>query len=205
MCWSSLFLRACATTNITNMGFDNATTSGSGSELFDACYRQHSGVSDAVMLCITQKLHLQQQSLASNVNTWMAVLAGAIIFIMQLGFAMLCAGAVRRKNVSNTLLKNLLDACGAAIAWFACGYAFAFGGDNPDKGFTFLGSSNFFLTGTVSYSSWFFQYTFSAAAVTVIAGTLAGKPCVFGVDLWMFFNVDCPHLLFSLYVQSVAR
>lgn len=27
-----------------------------------------------------------------------------------LGFAMLCAGAVRRKNVQNTMLKNLLDA-----------------------------------------------------------------------------------------------
>ena len=35
---------------------------------------------------------------------------------MQSGFAMLCAGAVRKKNVQNTMLKNLLDACGAALA-----------------------------------------------------------------------------------------
>ena len=47
---------------------------------------------------------------------------------MQAGFAMLCAGSVRRKNAQNTMLKNLLDACGAAIAFFCVGYAFAFGG-----------------------------------------------------------------------------
>lgn len=47
---------------------------------------------------------------------------------MQAGFAMLCAGSVRRKNAQNTMLKNLLDACGAAVAFFCVGYGFAFGG-----------------------------------------------------------------------------
>ena len=60
---------------------------------------------------------------------------GALVFFMQAGFAMLCAGSVRKKNTQNTMLKNLLDACGAAIAYFFFGYAIAFGdsGDNSTK------------------------------------------------------------------------
>eukprot|EP00970_Alexandrium_tamarense_P003422 scaffold536_cov193-Alexandrium_tamarense.AAC.1 len=50
------------------------------------------------------------------------------IFSLQAGFAMLCAGSVRKKNVTNTMLKNLLDACGAALGFYSVGYAFAYGG-----------------------------------------------------------------------------
>jgi len=97
------------------------------------------------------------------------------VFSMQLGFAMLCAGCVRRKNISNTLLKNLLDACGAALAYFAVGFAFSFGGDDPANGVTFAGTTSFFLVNFDQYAFWFFQYAFSAAAVTIIAGTLAER------------------------------
>jgi ammonia channel protein AmtB len=91
------------------------------------------------------------------------------ICFFKAGFAMLCAGCVQRKNVQNTLLKNLLDACGASIAFFAVGYAFAFGGTtsnvDPTNGTkTFMGTSNFFLVDVEDLSFWFFQYVFSAAA-----------------------------------------
>ena len=103
----------------------------------------------------------------------------ALVFFMQAGFAMLCAGSVRRKNAQNTMLKNLLDACGAAIAFFTVGYAFAFGGEsnpNVDKTVTtFLGTENFFGKGEVDLAFFFFQYTFSAASVTIVAGTLAER------------------------------
>ena len=89
---------------------------------------------------------------------------------------MLCAGAVRKKNVQNTLLKNLLDACGSSIAFYAVGYAFAFGGMDPKSGEkTFVGTSNFFLMDVDDFSLWFFQYAFSAAATTIVAGTLAER------------------------------
>jgi len=41
---------------------------------------------------------------------------------MQAGFAMLCAGSVRQKNVKNIMLKNLLDACGGALGFYTIGY-----------------------------------------------------------------------------------
>jgi ammonium transporter, Amt family len=80
---------------------------------------------------------------------------------------MLCAGCVRKKNIQNTLLKNLLDACGASVAFFSVGYGFAYGGTtslgHPTTK-SFLGTSNFFLIGVEDFAFWFFQYVFSAAA-----------------------------------------
>jgi len=94
---------------------------------------------------------------------------------MQCGFAMLCAGSVRQKNVKNILLKNLLDACGGAIGFWSVGYALALGG-----GGKFVGDENkyFFLRGLSSgadYIGWFFQFAFAATAATIVAGTVAER------------------------------
>jgi len=116
---------------------------------------------------------------ASDGNTdFLFVIAGTIVFFMQIGFAMLCAGSVRKKNAQNTMLKNILDCCGAAIAWFCVGYGFAFGGQYDDDntgGKTFIGSDNFFNTGNFEYGFWFFQYTLAAVTVTIVGGALAER------------------------------
>jgi len=81
--------------------------------------------------------------------------------------------------ITHTLVAILLDACGAAVAFFCVGFAFAFGGEtnpNSDKSkTTFIGTENFFGTGEFNMSFFFFQYTFSAACVTIVAGTLAER------------------------------
>lgn len=133
-------------------------------------------VSDRVFLeCVIEAEH---ETTNTYIRSIALVLAGVLVFSMQTGFAMLCAGCVRKKNVQNTLLKNLLDACGASIAFFSVGYAFAFGNttaiDAPTTK-SFMGTTNFFLVGVEDLSFWFFQYVFSAAAVTIIAGTLAER------------------------------
>ena len=65
------------------------------------------------------------------------------------------------------------------MAYFVCGYGFAFGGETSrsagDAGTTFIGLSNFFSTGDYDLPFYFFQYTFSAASVTIVAGTLAER------------------------------
>jgi Ammonium Transporter Family len=104
------------------------------------------------------------------------IVAAVLVFIMQAGFAMVCAGAVRKKNIQNTMLKNLLDTCGAAVAFYTFGFALAFGGsnyDNPQK--TFMGTANFLLWDVQDLSFWLFNYAFSAASVTIVAGTLAER------------------------------
>ena len=56
------------------------------------------------------------------------------------------------------MLKNLLDACGAAIAFYCVGFALAFGGQNDRTDITFVGSTNFFSMGDVDQAFWFFEY-----------------------------------------------
>lgn len=50
---------------------------------------------------------------------------------------------MRAKNVKNILLKNVIDVCIGALAWWAVGFAFAFGecGENG-----FIGHANFFTS-----------------------------------------------------------
>ena len=62
------------------------------------------------MKCIIEQLLLQDTYDQNYSSTIFLVYSAALVFFMQAGFAMLCAGAVRKKNVQNTMLKNLLDA-----------------------------------------------------------------------------------------------
>jgi ammonia channel protein AmtB len=66
-------------------------------------------------------------NLETSVDEMFVLLSGYLVFVMQAGFAMLTAGSVRTKNTKNVLLKNALDACVGAIAYFIFGYAFAYG------------------------------------------------------------------------------
>jgi Amt family ammonium transporter len=137
------------------------------------------GIYTDVLECVSEQLEekaaTQAATQAADLLSWLLVIAGALVFFMQAGFAMLCGGCVRQKNLQNTMLKNLLDACGAAIAFYCVGYAFAFGGQNDRTDITFVGVDNFFSTGEVDKAFWFFEYAFSAASVTIVAGTLAER------------------------------
>jgi Amt family ammonium transporter len=123
--------------------------------------------------CIVSNADIGARQFARDV---LLVFAAALIFFMQAGFAMLCAGCVRKKNVQNTMLKNLLDACGASIAYFLVGFAFSFGGMNTDSAEkTFIGKTNFFMKDVDDPAFWLFHYAFSAASATIVAGTLAER------------------------------
>jgi len=145
-------------------------------ELIEQCFAAAEETStEDILRCVSYQLqnHSGTREFSRNV---LLVYSAALVFFMQAGFAMLCAGAVRKKNVQNTMLKNLLDACGAALAFFCVGFAFAFGGNDPtDPQKTFIGSSNFFLVDVDDLAFWLFQYAFSAASATIVAGTLAER------------------------------
>ena len=53
---------------------------------------------------------LQLETLDSGLKSLKIIFTSILMFVMQAGFAMLCAGSVRTKNVRNTILKNFLDA-----------------------------------------------------------------------------------------------
>jgi len=113
-----------------------------------------------------------------GVNTFFLIFAASLVFYMQTGFAMLCAGFVRNKNVQNSLLKNIIDACGASLGFYTLGYAFAFGGNgvvSDNARATFIGTDNFFLMGVEDKAVWLFQFAFAATSATIVAGTLAER------------------------------
>ena len=119
---------------------------------------------------ILTEVKAQSEFFDSSMKVMLLVYSSSLVFIMQAGFAMICSGCVRKKNVQNTILKNLLDICGSSIAFFFVGYAFAYGGEDPNKK-TFIGSSDFLLTGGASkddtgiyYVFWWFQFSFAATA-----------------------------------------
>ena len=81
----------------------------SSTEIFEAC--QDAGDSqEEQMKCVIDRLLQQDIHDQDYSSTIFLVYSAALVFFMQAGFAMLCAGAVRKKNVQNTMLKNLLDA-----------------------------------------------------------------------------------------------
>ena len=112
-------------------------------------------------------------------NLWVFI-AGILVFFMQAGFALVEAGLTRAKNVVNIFAKNMADAVIGILAFFATGYAFAFGG-----GGDWIGTENFLLTGYDDYSAidgglspattFFFQAVFAATAVTIASGAMAER------------------------------
>ena len=115
-------------------------------------------------------------------DTGWTLLAGVLVMFMQAGFAMLTAGFIRSKNVSNMLMKNVLDFAIGSITFWAVGFALMFGAGN-----LLFGTQGFFLSDsgeTFASLSWtqvpleckyFFQLVFAATAATIVAGALAER------------------------------
>ena len=58
--------------------------------------------------------------------TW--ILVGiTLVFFMQCGFAMVETGFTRAKNAGNIIMKNLMDFCLGAIAFWLIGYSIMIG------------------------------------------------------------------------------
>jgi len=141
------------------------------------------------------------ESNANSINTFFLIYASSLVFFMQAGFAMLCAGCVQLKNVQNSMLKNLLDACGAALGFWSVGYAFAYGGmDFTDPKKTFIGTENFFLMGVDDLMFWQFQFAFAASAATIVAGTLAER-CQ--MSAYLCYSLALTGFVYPVVVHSV--
>lgn len=116
-------------------------------------------------------------------------LAGALVFFMQAGFAMVETGLTRAKNAGNIIMKNLMDFSVGALAYFAIGWAIMYGGSAGG----FFGTDQFFLAGADSavYRDWFFQVVFAATAATIVSGAMAERTKYSG------------YLLYSLAVTAI--
>src|SRR4051794_19818053 len=94
---------------------------------------------------------------------------------MQFGFAFLEAGAVRSKNCTNIIIKNVLDPLLAIVGYWAVGWALAYGSNPAEALEPFFGLSEFFIVNIDSHAKFFFQFTFAATSSTIISGAVAER------------------------------
>jgi hypothetical protein len=59
--------------------------------------------------CTALKLESHLSMTDSALKVIFLIFCSTLVFLMQAGFAMVCSGSVRQKNVQNTMLKNLLS------------------------------------------------------------------------------------------------
>jgi len=136
---------------------------------------------------IATGVHANFVDLSSRIDTLWVYMAGAMVMLMQAGFLLLEAGFSRMKNAGTVVAKVIANLSIAAIAYWAVGFALAFGGSGAADATTtgwFAGSDGFFLQHTseiaapaMSFSSatisskWFFQFAFAAVSLAIVWGT----------------------------------
>ena len=125
----------------------------------------------------------------TSVDIIWVLIAGALVFFMQAGFAMVEAGFVRSKNAGNVLMKNLMDFALGAIAFYIIGYGLLMGADK----FGIIGWSDFApfwkfdAAGQWNYVLWFFEVVFAATAATIVSGGVAGRTKFKSYLVYSFF------------------
>ncbi|OIP84331.1 MAG: ammonium transporter [Porphyromonadaceae bacterium CG2_30_38_12] len=116
-------------------------------------------------------------TLTTGLNTFWVLFAGALVFFMQAGFALVEAGLTRSKNTSNILFKNLMDFSIGTIGFWLIGYGIMFGAGNSWFGTFELFSSTDHgaALGIPNEAFFFFQLVFAATAATIVSGAMAER------------------------------
>ena len=138
------------------------------------------------------------------INSMWVVVAGMVVMFMQAGFAFLEIGFSRGKNAGTVVAKILTNFSIAAIAFWVCGFALAFGvgkvaghdgfflrdyGD-PAKAFPVMGLSD----ATVE-AKFFFQFVFCAVSLAIVWGTTLER-IKFGV--YILYSIVFAALIYPL-------
>ena len=115
----------------------------------------------------------------SSVNVIWVLVAAALVFFMQAGFAMVETGFTRAKNAGNIIMKNLMDfALGTPIYWLL-GFGIMFGGSSAlIGGFDPMVKgdySSILPNGVPLMAFLIFQTVFCATAATIVSGAMAER------------------------------
>jgi len=119
------------------------------------------------------------EGLYSSSNTIWVLVAAALVFFMQAGFAMVETGFTRAKNAGNIIMKNLMDfSLGTPIYWLF-GFGIMFGSSG-----LFIGGfdpmvkgdySSILPSGVPLMAFLIFQTVFCATAATIVSGAMAER------------------------------
>jgi Amt family ammonium transporter len=121
------------------------------------------------------------------------LVAAALVFFMQAGFAMVEAGFTRAKNAVNIMMKNLMDFSMGSLAFWAIGFGIMFGVSSTG----WFGTSSFFLSDFTPggdpwvLAFWMFQVVFAATAATIVSGAMAERTKFSG------------YLIYSIFISAI--
>jgi Amt family ammonium transporter len=126
------------------------------------------------------------------------LIAAALVFFMQAGFAMVEAGFTRAKNAVNIMMKNLMDFSMGSLAYWAIGFGLMFGISKSG----WIGTSGFFLSDFTPggdpwvLAFWMFQVVFAATAATIVSGAMAERTKFSG---YLIYSIVISALIYPLF------
>jgi Amt family ammonium transporter len=134
----------------------------------------------------------------THANYLWTLVAAALVFFMQAGFAMVEAGFTRAKNSINIMMKNLMDFSIGSISFWAIGFGLMFGATSTG----WFGTSGFFLSDFTPdgdpwvLAFWMFQVVFAATAATIVSGAMAERTKFTG---YIAYSVFVSGLIYPIF------
>ena len=125
------------------------------------------------------------------------LIAAAMVFFMQAGFACVEAGFTRAKNSINIMMKNLMDFSIGSLIFWAVGFGLMFGASNG-----WIGTSGFFLSDYKPggdpwvLAFWMFQAVFCATAATIVSGAMAERTKFSG---YLLYSIVLSALIYPVF------
>lgn len=124
-------------------------------------------------LCTLLFPSLAHAATDADLNSAWVVLASALVFFMQAGFALVESGMSRAKNAVNVMMKNYMDGCVGGITFWLVGFGLMFGANATG----WYGMSHFAPHQGEPWDFTFllFQMMFAATAATIASGAMAER------------------------------
>jgi Amt family ammonium transporter len=126
------------------------------------------------------------------------LIAAALVFFMQAGFALVECGFTRAKNAINIMMKNLMDFSMGSLVFWAVGFGIMFGATKTG----WFGTSGFFLSDFKVggdpwvLAFWMFQVVFCATAATIVSGAMAERTKFIG---YLLYSVVVSALIYPVF------
>ncbi len=102
------------------------------------------------------------------------LIAVALVFFMQAGFAMVETGFTRAKNAGNIIMKNLMDFCIGTVTFIVIGFGLLYGEDVVG----IIGKPGFDIFTSYAdfeWSDFVFNLVFCATTATIVSGAMAER------------------------------
>jgi len=146
-------------------------------------------------MAIEEITKIVEESVTSEVFGVWFLIGAALVFFMQVGFAMVESGFTRAKNAGNIIMKNLMDFCIGTVVFILLGFSLMmaedyvlgiFGVPNLE----ILTDFGAFLKGG-NASSFVFNLVFCATAATIVSGAMAERTkftsyCIYSAVISLF-------------------